>query len=328
MGTACHYFAVHSCYLEDPETLGSLSERISLQMSTMTLEAREKLEAQSREARRRKKWDNFLHMVGNHSLLIALSVIFILPLYLVVVLSLMSKGQAETRSLWPHPFVWHNYITVFTAVPFLKWTLNTLFVSLMGTIGTVVSSVPPAYVLSRLQWKGRQTTFIILLSTMMLPGQVTMIPVYIIFSRLHWIPSFLPLIVPSFFSSAFSVFLLRQFFTSIPDEISDAARIDGCSEFKLMMRIIVPLAKPAISAIALFAFLGSWNDFFGPLLYIVENEDLWTLGIGLNAFQGIHHVDKNMMMTASALFMAPVIIIFFFSQKVFIEGVTLTGVKG
>lgn len=153
-------------------------------------------------------------------------------------------------------------------------------------------------------------------------------------SGLHYLLSFaldpilLPLIVPSFLASAFSIFLLRQFFTSIPDEISDAARIDGCSEFKLMMRIIVPLAKPAISAIALFSFLGSWNDFFGPLLYIVENENLWTLGIGLNAFQGIHHVDTNMMMTASALFMAPVIIIFFFSQKVFIEGVTLTGVKG
>ncbi|MEI7541009.1 MAG: carbohydrate ABC transporter permease [Actinomycetes bacterium] len=297
-------------------------------MSTMTINNRARLEAQSRDARRKKKWNNFLHMVGNHSLLIVLSVIFIMPLYLVIVLSLMSKGQAETRSLWPHPFVWHNYIEVFTAVPFLKWTLNTLFVSLMGTLGTVVSSVPPAYVLSRLQWKGRHTTFIVLLSTMMLPGQVTMIPVYIIFSKLHWIPSFLPLIVPSFFSSAFSIFLLRQFFTSIPDEISDAARIDGCSEFKLMMKIVVPLAKPAISAIALFAFLGSWNDFFGPLLYIVENEKLWTLGIGLNAFQGIHHVDKNMMMTASALFMAPVILIFFFSQKVFIEGVTLTGVKG
>ena len=271
-------------------------------MSTYTPEQLIEINAQSRKARRAKKWNNFLHMVGNHSLLIVLSSIFILPLYLVVVISLMSKGQAETRSLWPKPFIWHNYIEVFTAVPFLKWTLNTLFVSVMGTIGTVVSSVPPAYVLSRLQWKGRQTTFLIILSTMMLPGQVTMIPVYIIFSRLHWIPSFLPLIVPSFFASAFSIFLLRQFFTSIPDEISDAARIDGCSEFKLMMRIIVPLAKPAISAIALFAFLGSWNDFFGPLLYIVENEDLWTLGIGLNAFQGIHHVDTNMMMTACVIY--------------------------
>jgi multiple sugar transport system permease protein len=302
-------------------------------MSTLTLaqmspEKRAEIEAHSKKARRSKRWNNFLHMVGNHSLLIALSAIFILPLYLVVVISLMNKGQAQSRALWPHPFMWHNYITIFTAVPFLKWTLNTLFVSLLGTIGTVLSSVPPAYVLSRLHWKGRQMTFVIILSTMMLPGQVTMIPVYIIFAKLHWIPSFLPLIVPSFFSSAFSIFLLRQFFTSIPDEISDAARIDGCSELKLMLKIIVPLAKPAISAIALFAFLGSWNDFFGPLLYIVENPNLWTLGIGLNAFQGLHHVDTNMMMTASALFMAPVIVIFFFSQKVFIEGITLTGVKG
>ena len=218
-------------------------------MSMYTTEQLEVIDAQSARARRHKRWNDFLHMVGNHSLLIGLSAIFILPLYLVVVISLMSKGQAETRALWPTPFVWHNYVEVFTAVPFLKWTLNTLFVSIMGTIGTVVSSVPPAYVLSRLQWKGRQVTFIIILSTMMLPGQVTMIPVYIIFSRLNWIPSFLPLIVPSFFASAFSIFLLRQSFTSIPDEISDAARIDGCSEFKLMMRIIVPLAKPAGSAL-------------------------------------------------------------------------------
>ena len=134
MGAARHNFAMHPGYLKDPETLGSLSEWISIQMSTMTMQARENLEIQSAKARRSKKWNRFLHMVGNHSLLIALSAIFIMPLYLVVVLSLMSKGQAETRSLWPHPFVWHNYVEVFTAVPFLKWTLNTLFVSLMGTI--------------------------------------------------------------------------------------------------------------------------------------------------------------------------------------------------
>lgn len=297
-------------------------------MSATTVQLTPERQREAALARRKKRWNDFLQMIGNHSVLIGLSVIFLLPLYLVTVISLMNHGQAETRSLWPHPFVWHNYIAVFTAVPFLKWTLNTLFVATLSTIGTVVSSVPPAYVLSRLQWKGRGVTFIIILSTMMLPGQVTMIPVYIIFSRLHWIPSFLPLIVPSFFASAFSIFLLRQFFVSIPDEISDAARIDGCSEFKLMMRIVVPLAKPAIMAIALFSFLGAWNDFFGPLLYIVENEKLWTLGIGLNAFQGIHHVESNMMMTASVLFMAPVILLFFFSQKVFIEGVTLTGVKG
>lgn len=272
--------------------------------------------------------NKFLFAVANHSTLIAMSAIFMMPLYLITVISLMSYRQASLRALWPKPFIWHNYVEVFQAVPFLHWTLNTLFVSLLTMIGTVISSVPPAYVLSRLQWRGRNTFFIIILATMMLPGQVTMIPVYVIFSKLHWIPGFLPLIVPAFFSSAFSIFLLRQFFVTIPDEISDAAKIDGCSEFQLMMRIVIPLAKPAISAIALFAFLGSWNDFFGPLLYLVENPNLWTLGIGLTQFESLHHVDRNMLMTASVLFMLPVIIIFFFSQKVFIEGVTLTGVKG
>jgi multiple sugar transport system permease protein len=297
-------------------------------MSIFTVEQKARFEADSRRARLAKKRRQFLMMVANHSVLVAMSAIFIMPLYLIVVVSLMDFQQAATRSLWPRPFVWHNYVEVFQAVPFFHWTLNTLFVSTMTMIGVVVSSVPPAYVLSRLQWKGRQVSFVIILATMMLPGQVTLIPVYIIFSRLHWIPSFLPLIVPAFFSSAFSIFLLRQFFTTIPDEISDAARIDGCSEWQLMMRIVVPLAKPAIMAVGLFAFLGAWNDFFGPLLYLVENQDLWTLGIGLTQFQGIHHVNRNMLMTASALFMLPVIVIFFFSQKVFIEGVTLTGVKG
>lgn len=296
--------------------------------NTQSLSQQERFALDSRKARFAKKRKNFLYMVANHSVLIAMSAVFIMPLYLIFVTSVMDYHQASTRALWPSPFHWHNYVEVFTAVPYLRWTLNTLFVSVMTMIGTVVSCVPPAYVLSRLQWKGRQVTFIIILATMMLPGQVTMIPVYVIFSRLHWIPSFLPLIVPAFFSSAFSIFLLRQFFTSIPDEISDAARIDGCSELQLMLRIVVPLAKPAISAIALFAFLGSWNDFFGPLLYLVDNQKLWTLGMGLNAFRGLHHVNTNMLMTASALFMLPVIVIFFFSQKVFIEGVTLTGVKG
>ncbi|MEY2635387.1 MAG: hypothetical protein RIS75_1327 [Actinomycetota bacterium] len=283
---------------------------------------------QSRRAKQTRIIKEMLQSVASHSTLILLSIIFIFPLYLVIVISVMSMEQAGNRDLWPNPFLWGNYQEIFTAVPFLKWTMNTFFISFMTMLGTVLSSVPPAYVLSHLQWKGRQTTFVFILSTMMLPGQVTMIPVYVTFANLGWIPSFLPLIVPSFFANAFSIFLLRQFFVSIPEEITDAARIDGCSEFQLMLRIIIPLAKPAISAVGLFAFLGSWNDFFGPLLYLVENQDLWTLGIGLNSFRGEHNVDAAMMMTASSLFMAPVIIIFFFAQRVFIEGVTLTGVKG
>lgn len=297
-------------------------------MSIYTPEQRARIEADALRMRTKARIRKFLEMIANHSVLVAMSVVFIMPLYLIVVISLMSYRQASMRGLWPRPFIWSNYVEVFQAVPFIHWTMNTLFVATLTMIGTVVSSVPPAYALSRLKWRGRNTSFVIILATMMLPGQVTMIPVYVIFAKLHWIPSFLPLIVPAFFSSAFSIFLLRQFFATIPDEISDAAKIDGCSEFQLMTRIVIPLAKPAISAIALFAFLGAWNDFFGPLLYLVENPDLWTLGMGLTQFENLHHVDRNMLMTASALFMLPVIVIFFFSQKVFIEGVTLTGVKG
>lgn len=273
------------------------------------------------------RFRRMLESIANHSVLISLSVIFILPFYLIVVISLMSYNQASLRELWPNPFVWHNYVEVFTAVPYLHWMGNTFLISITTAVGTVVSSVPPAYVLARLRWRGRNGLFILILATMMLPGQVTMIPVYIIFAKLGWIPSFLPLTVPAFFADAFSIFLLRQFFMTIPDELSDAARIDGCSEFQLMRMILIPLAKPAIMAIALFSFLGSWNDFFGPLLYLVEDPNLWTLGIGLTQFEGIHHVDRNLLMTASAIFMMPIIILFFFSQRVFIEGVTLTGVK-
>jgi multiple sugar transport system permease protein len=136
------------------------------------------------------------------------------------------------------------------------------------------------------------------------------------------------LIVPSFFGDAFSIFLLRQFFMSIPEELSDAARVDGASEFSIMTRVIVPLAKPAIAAIGLFSFLFAWNDFFGPLLYLIEDQNLWTIAIGLNEFKGLHHVEANLMMAACVLFMTPVIVLFFMAQKAFIEGVTLTGVKG
>jgi multiple sugar transport system permease protein len=217
---------------------------------------------------------------------------------------------------------------VFTTVPFLKWTWNTFVIASLSVVGAVIANVPPAYALSHLHWKGRQTVFIFILGTMMLPGQVTMIPIYVTFAKFGWIPSNLPLIVPNFFAGAFSIFLLRQFFVSIPSELTDAGRVDGCSEWQLMMKIIVPLAKPAIYAIAIFTFIGQWNDFFGAKIYLSGDEELWTLGIGLTQFGNEHATNMNTTMAASVLFMLPLIIVFFFAQKVFVEGVTLTGVKG
>jgi len=270
----------------------------------------------------------FLIAVANHTVLISVSAVFLIPLVFVVLTAVMNNEQALTPSLWPHPFQWSNFPEVFDRIPMLRYTWNTSQIAALSTVGVVVSCVPVAYALSRMRWRGRQASFVLILSTLMLPFQVTVVPLYIVFVRLHWIGTLKPLIIPSFFGDAFSIFLLRQFFLSIPQELSDAARVDGGGEFQIMMRVIVPLAKPAIAAVALFNFLWAWNDFFAPLLYLVNNQKVWTLAIGLSEFRSMHQVDWNLMMAASVLFMLPVIVLFFLAQRVFVEGVTLTGVKG
>jgi len=170
--------------------------------------------------------------------------------------------------------------------------------------------------------------FILVLVAMMLPVQITVIPVYVLFSKLHLIGSLWPLIIPNFLGDAFSIFLLRQFFLTIPEEYSDAARVDGCGELRILVSVFLRLAKPAIAAVALFEFLFCFNDFFGPLLYTSESPQHWTLSLGLAQFRTIYQVQWNLTMAATLLFMAPVIIVFFLAQRAFVEGVTLTGVKG
>jgi multiple sugar transport system permease protein len=266
--------------------------------------------------------------VGNHAVMITVSVFFLAPLVLVLLAALMTDHQSLSQSFWPHPFQWSNFTRVLRVVPLLRFTLNTITIAGLSTIGTIVSCVPVAYALSRMSWRGRNAAFLVVLGTYMLPFQVTVVPLYVIFVRLHWIGSFKPLIIPSFFGDAFSIFLLRQFFMTIPQELSDAARVDGASEFQILRQVIVPLAKPAIAAVALFNFLYNWNDLFAPLLFLGENRKLWTLTIALSQFQGLHHVDWNLMMAASILFMLPIIVLFFLAQKAFIEGVTVTGIKG
>lgn len=266
--------------------------------------------------------------VANHALLIAVSLVFLLPFVFILLTSLMTDQQSLTPDIWPKPFVWSNFGDVFTRIPLLRYTANTMTIATLATIGVVVSCIPVAYALSRMRWRGRQASFILVLSTIMLPFQVTVIPLYIIFARFGWIGTMKPLIVPLFFGDAFTIFLLRQFFLTIPEELSDAARVDGASEFQIMTQVIVPLAKPAIAAVALFQFLYSWNDFFAPLLYLVENQDLWTLSLGLSEFRGQFATNWNLTMAASLLFMLPVIILFLLAQRVFIEGVTVTGIKG
>jgi multiple sugar transport system permease protein len=270
----------------------------------------------------------FLTEVASHAMLIAVSIMFLIPVVFITLTALMTDRQARTASVIPHPFQWSNFTDVFERIPLLKYTFNTATIATLATVGVVLSCIPVAYALSRMKWKGRDATFVVVLSTLMLPVQVTIVPLYILFVRFGWIGTMRPLIIPLFFGDAFTIFLLRQFFLTIPSELSDAARVDGASEFQIMTRVIVPLAKPAIAAVALFQFLYSWNDFFSPLLYLIQNPDAWTLSIGLSEFKGQFHVEWNMIMAASVLFVLPVIVLFFLAQRAFIEGVTLTGTKG
>jgi len=272
---------------------------------------------------------NFLLTVAKHSLAIFFVVIFLTPFVFVVLTAFMTPQQALTSHLWPHPFVWSNFKKVFELEPFWQYTYNTVVYAVLATIGVVISSVPVAYALARMRWKGRQGVFLLILATMMLPAQVTIVPLYVLFTTLHWIGSLKPLIVPTFFGDAFSIFLLRQFFMTIPQELIDAAKVDGGNEFQIMWHVVVKLAKPAIMAVGLFQFLFAWNDFFGPLVYAGSHASVYTLSVGLSQFTTNHRgVLWNVQMAASLMFMLPVIVLFVLAQKAFIEGVTLTGVKG
>lgn len=274
---------------------------------------------------RRKR---LLIAVADHSVLIVLGIAFLAPFVFMVLTALMTNAQALTPKLWPHPFAFHNIVEVFNQAPMLRYAANTFMYATLATIGLVVSSVPVAYALACLRWRGRNLAFVAVLVSMMLPPQVTVIPVYVMFAHLHLVGTIWPLIIPNWFGDAFSIFLLRQFFLTIPPEYADAARIDGCGEFRIMLQVVARLAKPAIAAVALFSFLLCWNDFWGPLLYTIQNPAHWTLSVGLAQFRNLYTVNWNLVMAGTVVFTAPVIVLFFFAQKAFVEGITLTGVKG
>jgi multiple sugar transport system permease protein len=270
-----------------------------------------------------------LGTVADHALAIAVALCFLLPFAICVITSVMTQTQAGTGALWPNKWAWHNFADVFTAMPFARDLWNTMLYAGLSTTGVVISSVPVAYALARLSWRGREVMFMVVLATMMIPAQVTSLPLYVIFSKLGWVNSLRPLIVPSFFGDAFSIFLLRQFFLTIPQEITEAARCDGASDWRILTRIVVPTARPAIAAVGLFAFLYAWNDFYNPLLYTGNSTTSQTLAVGLTTLaKSAHQNSYQLQMAASIIFLAPVLLIFFFAQKVFVEGVTLTGVKG
>ncbi|HXH61208.1 MAG TPA: carbohydrate ABC transporter permease [Fimbriimonadaceae bacterium] len=229
---------------------------------------------------------------------------------------------------------WHNYADAITYgeqsvgyIPFLEYARNTLFVCILVVAGTVVSNSIVAYSFARLRWRGRDVAFGLTLATMMVPFPVLMVPIFSLFVKMDWVGTFRPLWVPAWFGSAFSIFLLRQFFLGIPFELSEAAKIDGCSEWRIFTRVIAPLAKPAIAVAALFAFMGAWNDFLGPLVYL-HSQDQFTLSLGLQFYRSQQGTSWHLLMAASTVVVAPVIVLFFFTQRLFIRGIAATGLKG
>jgi len=220
-----------------------------------------------------------------------------------------------------------NYTEAFQWFPFHRYLFNTLVICAIAVTGTILSCSLVAYGLACVPWRGREVLFWIMLSTMMLPGQVTMIPLFLTFKWLGWINTILPLTVPTFLGSAFFTFLLRQFYRSIPTDLLEAARLDGCGELGIWARIMMPLSRPALAVVGLFTFIGSWNDFLGPLIYLMD-EDKYTLSIGLAMFQGQYGSDWGQMMAMATLMTLPIILLFFFTQKTFIQGVKLSGIKG
>jgi ABC-type glycerol-3-phosphate transport system permease component len=264
-----------------------------------------------------------------HVLMILLGITFVMPLAWVVSTSLKLPGQVFVQPIeWvPTSPRWANYVEVFQRLPFLEFIKNSLFVTVLGTLGAVLSSVTVAFSLSRIRWPGRQVVFGVMLATLMLPGVVTLIPTFIIFKQIHWLGTFYPLWVPSWFASAFYIFLMRQFMTTLPIELDEAAKMDGASNFRILWQIIAPLCGPAIATVAIFAFLGHYNDFMGPLLYITENR-MYTIPLGLLWFQGRFGNYWHLVMAASMVSIAPLIVLFFLAQRYFVQGIALTGLGG
>jgi multiple sugar transport system permease protein len=266
-----------------------------------------------------------------HATLLTGSAMFLFPLFWMITTSLKPIEQTMVMPpQWlPHPIQWGNFWEAVHYIPFFLYARNTIIVAGLGTVGTVISSALVAYGFSRIEWKGRDTLFILLLGTMMIPFPVTMVPLYGVFRNLHWIGTFRPLWIPAWLgASAFNVFLLRQFFLTIPRDFSDAAYIDGCSEIGILWRVVVPLARPALVVVALFHFLYCWNDFLGPLIYLTDQKN-FTLALGLQFFQSRQGgTPWNLLMAASTLVVSPIIVLFFFTQRTFIEGITMSGLKG
>lgn len=260
--------------------------------------------------------------------LLATALVFVTPLVWMVLSSLKSQEQltAEPHRLLPREWRFANYRDAVTAMPYLSYLRNSLLLCAGSVLGTLASCSLAAYGFARLKWPGRDLVFGVLIATLLLPWHVTMIPRFLLLRELGLYNSLAALIVPTFFGDAFYIFLLRQFFRSIPEELSEAARLDGCNEWGIYWRIVMPLARPALATVALFQFVAAWNDFSGPLLYLSE-PDRFPLAYGLAQFVSAYSSQTNLLLAAATLFTLPIVALFFFTQRTFLKGVATSGLK-
>lgn len=281
-----------------------------------------------RRQRSRKKIDRYTKLLA-YILVIVLSCVFILPFLWMMLTSLKSMEEIykSPPTILPSSIFWENYVMAVTKMPFVRYFINTVVITVLTVFGTVVSSSLVAYSMAKIKWNGAKYLFPFIVGTMMIPSQVTMIPLYIVFSRMELVGTIAPLVLPAFLGNAYYIFLLRQFFKTIPDSYIESATIDGATHLTIFFRIMLPLCKPAIVSVAIFTFLSAWSDFFNPMLYL-NDADKYTISLGLQAFMQTHFVEWGPLMAASAIFTVPIIILFFFAQRYFIEGITVTGLKG
>lgn len=283
-----------------------------------------------------QRFASLVAVILRHLALIVLAVSFLLPFYWMASSALKNDSQVYTvPPVWiPRPAHWNNFSDAWLQYNFNLYMANTVIrYALPATLGVTLSSAIVAYGFARLRWAGRDLLFFVCLTTMMVPFQVTMVPLFITFRRLGWLNSYLPLVVPGFLGAPYFIFMLRQFFLTIPEELSDAARIDGAGEFGILFRIVLPLARPALTVVALFQFMSAWNDYLGPLIYI-NRDHLYPLALGIQRLRtmlagvGIAPMAYSYLMAVSTVATVPILIGFFFTQRTFIEGISLTGIKG
>jgi len=307
----------------EPETATQiLEERTDLQRTEFE---------RFRKSARKAEANSYVSRIAVWIALLTGAVIFMVPLYAMLVMALKTPNEIATTSAWawPKDLTWDNFHLVLTNpnVSFKLFFKNSLIIAVLSTLGVLVSSSLVAYAFARLRFRGRDRLFILLLSTMMLPAIVTMIPTYVLYANLKWIDTFFPLWVPAWFGGgAFNIFLMRQFFMGIPRELDEAALLDGAAHSTIFWMVIMPLAKPALATVGIFSFIYNWKDFMGPLLYLNSPENQ-TLEVGLQTYRGLQNEQWHLLMAGSVLVMIPLIALFLIGQKFFVKGIVMTGGK-